>query len=135
MKNMRSTLILISSALLFLLTPNKQVYATETKTAEYDHVLQDRAQVAFENMVKQLRDLHGKLYLLPYDDEYIRTTIIPEVNSNRLSLAPHYPDRNASQGLTSEQIYDQLRIWFETYPSECQAYLDFLRTYIDTHSN
>lgn len=95
---------------------------------------QDRQQVAFENMIKELRNLHGQIFNLPYSADFIRNTIIPEVNAQRLTIAPHYPERSA-YGDDGELAHNMLREWFETYPQECTSYIEYLKSFIDSHNN
>lgn len=95
--------------------------------------LQDRGDLAFNNMVNQLRSLHNSLYNLPYTQEYIQSHILPQVNAQRKIVAPHYPERE-SYGENSEEAYKQLRIWFETYPMEYSNYVAFLKEFIASHS-
>lgn len=94
---------------------------------------QDRKEIAFNNMVNELRNLHGELFNLPYDQQYIQSKIIPEVNAKRAEIAPHYPLRQ-NYGSDSNEAYSQLRIWFETYPAEHANYVAYLKEFIALHS-
>src|SRR5688572_4912085 len=132
MKIFKSVFLFIFSGL--FLVSSAVLASSEYSVDGIKIVDQDRQQIAYENMVSQLRKLHGDIYALPYDGEYIRTTIIPEVNSQRAVLAPHYPERN-SYGDSADMAYQQLRNWFDTYPAECSAYIDYLIAYIANHSN
>lgn len=134
MKKNGTLLILVFALFSLWATASQQIGTRNYLVDGLKIIQQDRQQGAYEKMVSQLKSLHAQVYELPYDYSYIQNTIIPEINAKRLAVAPHYPTRSTT-GEDADEIYKQLRFWFDNYPSECAAYIDFLNAYIAAHAN
>jgi hypothetical protein len=98
-----------------------------------DHVQQDRTQIAFDNMMSELSRVHQAIFALPYEYEYIKNTLMPEVVTKRLEIAPHWPDRSLF-GDDSELGRQLFKEWFLTYPGESSAYIAFVDQFVKQHA-
>lgn len=85
-----------------------------------------------ERKLYYLENTEKKIFELPYDPEYIRLNLIPEIHIKRHELAPHYPKRENLER-NSEVIHQAYISWIELYPEEYDAYLNYLEIYIRNH--
>jgi len=100
----------------------------------FDFIDQDRIEVGFNNMMTELTRVHKAVYSLPFEYDYIKNTLMVEVEAKKLEIAPHFPNRS-SYGDNTALGHQLFKEWYLTYPSECSAYIAFLDQFILAHSN
>lgn len=69
----------------------------------------------------KLERAHQGFYRLSYDDAYVRDVIMPGIRTERVKVAPHFPQRVA--GKNSDELFKD---WMETYWDEYGAYMHYL---------
>lgn len=120
---------------IFCLAVFTNVFAyTNAHSYQSDVIQQQRQDGSFDFMMSELARVHKALYALPYDYEYIRETLMPEVVKMRSQVSPHYPNRS-DFGEDQEEAMRQFRNWYETYPGEWKAYVSFVDQYVEQHKN
>lgn len=88
----------------------------------------------YEEMKSSLSTLHHAVFDLPYDYEYIKVTLMGEIEQKRKEIAPHFPDRSQT-GSDADLIDEAFRSWYALYPDEAMAYIDYLRSFIRNHKS
>lgn len=69
----------------------------------------------------KLERAHQGFYRLSYSDQYVRDVIMPGIRNERLTVAPHFPQRVA--GKSSDELFKE---WMENYWDEYGAYMLYL---------
>lgn len=90
-----------------------------------DKVKQDRSQKEFEYMMSELQRVHKGLYSLPFSYDYIKENLVPQVETKKKEIAPHFPNRS-DYGNDAEKGNQLFKEWFLTYPNEWKVYVAFL---------
>lgn len=99
-----------------------------------DNITQDpdRDEREFQFVLSELGRVHKLLFQLPYEYEYIKSVIMPEIEKQRLLVAPHYPSRNET-GDDQNLVMKAFRFWFDNYKQECYDYIQYVDNYINEH--
>lgn len=95
---------------------------------------QDRTDVGFEQLMYDLQRVHKAVYSLPYSYEHIRAVLMAEIEAQRLTIAPHFPQRTA-YGDDQDEGRRLFKEWYINYPQECTAYIQYVDQFILIHSN
>lgn len=120
----------------FFLTASICVSATAVIPTfhEVDVIQQDRTEIAFDHMMSEIARVHKAVFALPYEYDYIKNTLMSEVATKRLEIAPHWPDRSV-YGDDTELAKQLFKEWFLTYPIESSAYIAYVDQFVIEHSN
>jgi len=93
---------------------------------------QDRSEIAFNNMMNELARVHREVFALPYDYEYIKGTLMVQIEKKRLEIAPHYPSREVT-GTDQSKVMSEFKSWYENYPQEFIDYVNYVEQFIQKH--
>lgn len=94
--------------------------------------LQDREEVAFNIMMDELARVHREVFQLSFDYEYVKKTLMPEIEAKRKVIAPHYPSRETT-GDDPELVKNAFRAWYKSYPQESKDYIAYVDKFIAEH--
>jgi len=81
-----------------------------------------------ERKLYNLQKAESQISQLPYSIEKISDEVVPEIHSARDSIAPNYPIR-ANILRNRDAVNTAFYNWIETFPSEYQDYINYLRLY------
>jgi len=93
---------------------------------------QDRSNGNFNMMMSELSRVHKELYALPYSYDHIKGVFMPEIETQRLVVAPHYPSRQAI-GTNQDLATTLFREWWDNYPQESTDYISYVQSFISSH--
>lgn len=85
-----------------------------------------------DQRVRRITYALNDLEKLPYTAEEFSQTIMPYVDENKSSMAPHYPDTNALER-GGDAWKAVIVSWIRQYPDEYNDYVIYLETYIRSH--
>ena len=98
-------------------------------------ILQERpAGTSFDNMMSNIQRVHRAVFNLPYEYEYIKNTLMPQIEAKRAEIAPHWPGREL-YGEDQQKGNALFKSWYEQYPHESTAYIAFVDQFVQEHSN
>lgn len=88
-------------------------------------------EINIKEKIKQLENSHKRLASLPLSKDYIFNTIFPEIQEERINVAPNFPVRGNNNVETKEnQVY-----WLKNYPDEFYFYIEFLNNKYNYYKN
>jgi len=93
---------------------------------------QDRATGNFNSMMSELARVHKELFALPYSYDHIKGVFMPEIETQRLIIAPHYPTRQAT-GTNQDLATTLFREWWDNYQQESTDYIAYVQSFIASH--
>ena len=94
--------------------------------------VQDRTEGAFNFMMTELARVHKGVYGLPFSYDHIKANFMPQIEAQRLVLAPHYPTR-APIGDDQVLAKETFKLWFVNYPQESVDYIAYVDQFIVSH--
>ena len=83
----------------------------------------------FDEMMENLQRVHRMVYKLPYEYDYIKNTLMTQIEAERKKIAPHYPDRK-NTGTDHEIINKHFQDWYTNYPDESVAYIKYVEQFV-----
>lgn len=87
-------------------------------------------QITVDQKVNKILLAEEGIYKLPYTREEIRFQIIPEIKTERLILAPNYPQ---TENIFGEDKKNLIRDWITNFPLEYDSYIMYVEQYIRSH--
>lgn len=96
------------------------------------HMLFSQTEISVDQKLKRIKYAVNDFNGLPYESDVFQNDIVPMIETERASLAPHYPDLSQANGVAAQE--DQLYIdWINQYPDEHRDYATYLETFIRSH--
>ena len=86
------------------------------------HAQKELSDEEFALCKSNIERAHQGFYKLSFSQEFVRDSIMSSIRAERVTVAPHFPERKAGQD--ADRLF---RTWIEKYPSEYEQYLLFLR--------
>ncbi len=108
-----------------------QHYSIFNSEQSIDNNGESNFQIPIERKVQRLLSCEKGIYKLPLDASYIRGTLVPEMEAERLVLAPHYPETNGVFGAAKEALITD---WILNYESEYDQFVVYYETLVRSHS-
>jgi hypothetical protein len=96
-----------------------------------DITVQDRP-FAFEYVMAELTRVHKAVFQLPFEYEYIKGTLMAEIEAKRKEIAPNYPAREVT-GDNQEMVYAHFEKWSAEHPEEFLAYIAYVDQFVKDH--
>ena len=78
----------------------------------------------FEDKYRKLEYTHKHVFSLPYDYDFIRNTVMGEVERNRKRVAPHFPRREDVEPGKGKALFEE---WITNYPQEFEDYIAMVK--------
>jgi len=125
MKELLLIVFISSIGMNFSFGNKPQAYPVKSKI-----ILSD-IQVTHERKVQRLMNCEKDIYHLPHDVSYIRGTLIPEMEAQRLILAPNYPETDGVFGAAKESLISD---WILNHESEYDQFVVYYETLIRSNS-
>jgi len=87
---------------------------------------------AIEYVMSELSRVHKAVFDLPFTYDYIKGTLMPEIETKRQIIAPHYPSRQVT-GDNQELVYEAFKQWNLEYPQEFVDYIQYVDQFVADH--
>ena len=98
----------------------------------FDSKAQSREEQAGNYVMSELARVHKEVFSLPYSYDHIKGVFMPEIEANRLVIAPHYPTRNDVSN-DQELIKQSFQAWCMNYPLEVTDYIENVEQFVIDH--
>lgn len=85
--------------------------------------------------LKRYLTLESYLFKIPVEKNVLISQIIPQIESEKLSLATHFPPKDQLEGpyISQEQKEELLQHWINNYPGEYHPFISYLETLIRSY--
>lgn len=100
-------------------TPNGDIYSQERP-------------FAIEYVMSELSRVHKEVFDLPFSYEYIKGTLMVEIEAKRKLIAPNYPSREVT-GDNQELALEKFKEWYAAHPQEFTDYIQYVEQFVADH--
>jgi hypothetical protein len=73
-----------------------------------------------EDKLRKLETVHKHVFNLPYEYEFIRETVMGEVEQMRSKVAPNFPKKDPESNENRRELF---KAWVERNPEELERYI------------
>ena len=98
--------------------------------SEKEGIVQERP-FAIEYVMAELNRVHKAVFELPFDEAYIKETLVPEIEAQRQVIAPNFPAVELDG--SDLPLSDAFSTWYAAHQAEFMPYIQYVDQFIIAH--